>query len=506
MNLRAVAWLLGCVSLIVAAFLLAPAAVALYYGESVGLWASLASALVSGAVGGALVRWNRGSRLTADGRPNYFRREGLAVVGLSWLVAGVLGALPYMFSGLLPSPVDAVFEAVSGFTTTGSTVLSGEQIDSLHETARAMGFWRSFTHWLGGFGIVMVFVVLFPTGGRSLFRSEIPGIAREAGHQRVRDSAITLMKIYVGLSAAEFVLLVLVGMGGFDAALHTFGTIATGGFSDYSTSVAWFASFKVELVIGVFMFVAGINFAYYDLVLRSGLRSGWRAIVGSAEVRMYSLLTFGSIVVIATVLWFWGGSNGLADSALPDYRSYGLALRDSFFSVISLVTSTGYGTADFDQWPQVCRVWLMVLCVVGACAGSTGGGVKVVRFIIVAKAALRGVRQFIRPRAVHMVRVDGVALEPAVVSSITGYFVLWVFVFLGGTVLLATYGMDLETASTAVVATLNNIGPGLAHVGPTQNFAAMPELVKVVLTVFMILGRLEFYAVVALFVPGFWKG
>lgn len=506
MNLRAVAWLLGCVGLILAAFLLAPAAVALYYGEPRGLNACLASAAVSAAAGGALVWAFRGSRLTEDGRPNFFRREGLAVVGLSWLVAGVLGALPYMFSGLLASPVDAVFEAVSGFTTTGSTILSAEQIDSLHLDARALGFWRSFTHWLGGFGIVMVFVVLFPTGGRSLFRSEIPGISREAGHQRVRDSAMTLMKIYVGLSALELVLLVLAGMGWFDAALHTFGTIATGGFSDYSTSVAHFASFKVELIIGLFMFVAGINFAYYDLALRKGVLQGWRAILGSSEVRIYTLLTFGSIVVLATVLWFWGGSNGDAASALPDYRSYWRAMRDSFFQVICLETSTGYGTADFDQWPQVCRVWLMVLCVVGACAGSTGGGVKVVRFIIVAKAALRGVRHFIRPRAVQTVRVDGVALDDAVVSSITGYFVLWIFVFLGGTVFLAAYGIDLETASTAVVATLNNIGPGLGHVGPTQNFAALPDLVKILLTVFMILGRLEFYAVVALFVPGFWKG
>ncbi len=505
MNFRAVAWLLGGVSLLLAAFLLVPAAVALYFGERNGLNACLLSSAISGLVGGALVGGFRGSRLTSEGHPNYFRREGLAVVGLSWLVAGFLGALPYLFSGLLRSPVDAVFEAVSGFTTTGSTVLSAEQIDSLHSTERALGFWRSFTHWLGGFGIVMVFVVLFPTGGRSLFRSEIPGISREAGHQRVRDSAMTLMKIYVGLSVVEAVLLVLAGMGWFDAAVHTFGTIATGGFSDYSTSVAHFASYKVELIIGIFMFVAGINFAFYDLALRSGVRTGWRAIVGSSEVRVYTLLTFSSIFLIATVLWFWGGSNGAPDSGLPDYRSYTLAVRDSFFQVICLVTSTGFGTADFDQWPQVCRVLLMVLCVVGACAGSTGGGVKVVRFIIVAKAALKGVRQFIRPRAVHTVRIDGVALQDSVVSSITGYFVLWVFVFLGGTVFLATWGLDIETASTAVVATLNNIGPGLAGVGPTMNFAELPQLVKIVLTIFMILGRLEFYAVVVLFVPGFWK-
>jgi trk system potassium uptake protein TrkH len=505
LNLRAVAWLLGCVSLILAAFQLVPAAVALHYGEREGAIACLYSSLVSALAGGLLVFWNRGSRLTTEGRPDYFRREGLAVVGLSWIVAGVLGALPYLFSGLVASPIDAVFEAVSGFTATGSTILPAEDIDLFHDSMRGIGFWRSFTHWLGGFGIVMVFVVLFPTGGRSLFRSEIPGIMREAGRQRVRDSAITLMKIYVGLSLVECVLLVLVGMSLFDATLHTFGTIATGGFSNYSTSVAHFASFKVELIIGAFMFLSGLNFAYYDLALRSGVKRGWQALASSTEARVYALLVFGSIFLIGTVLWFWGGSNGDPLSSLPDYRQYGRAVRDAFFQVICLETSTGYGTADYDAWPQVCRIWLMMLAVIGACAGSTGGGVKVVRYIIVAKAALKGVRQFIRPRAVHAVRIDGVALETSVVSSITGYFVLWILVFSGGTVFLAIYGIDLESASTAVVATLNNIGPGLGVVGPTLNFAELPDMVKILLTVLMILGRLEFYAVVCLFVPGFWR-
>ena len=506
MNLRVVLWLLGGVCLILAAFLVVPAVVALYYGEPTGVNACLLSALVSAGLGGALVGINHRFRPRSEkGKMGYHRREGLAVVGLVWIVTGMLGALPYLFSGLVASPIDAVFESVSGFTTTGSTILPAADIDLFHSTMKGIGFWRSFTHWLGGFGIVMVFVVLFPTGGRSLFRSEIPGIAREAGRQRVRDSALTLMKIYVGLSVAECLFLVLAGMGWFDATIHTFGTIATGGFSNYSDSVAHFASFKAELIIGVFMFVAGLNFAFYDLALRSGIKKSWQAIVASSEVRVYTLLTFGSVFLIASVLWFWGGSNGSPESALPDYRSFGLALRDSFFQVITLETSTGFGTADFDKWPQFCRILLMMLCVIGASAGSTGGGVKVIRFIIVAKAALRGVRHFIRPRAIHGVRVDGVALDDGVVASVTGYFVLWTFVFFGGTVFLAVFGIDLESASTAVIATLNNIGPGLDKVGPTMNFAAMPSLVKVVLTLFMILGRLEFYAVVALFIPSFWR-
>ena len=505
MNLRAVVWLLGCVSLILAAFQLVPLAVAFVYDESELATAFLSSMAISAAVGVLLVWFNRGSRLTPEGRPDYFRREGLAVVGLSWMVVGVLGALPYLFSGLVSSPVDAIFEATSGFTTTGSTILPAASIDRFHVDLRALGFWRSFTCWLGGFGIVMVFVVLFPTGGRSLFRSELPGISREAGRQRVRDSAMTLMRIYVGLSVIVCVLLLLAGLDLYDALVHNFATIATAGFSTHSDSVGHFGSFHVELVIVAFMFLSGINFAYYDVALRGGLKKGWRAVASSLEARIYALLVFGSVFVLGVVLWFWGGSNGDPASGLPDYREFGRSMRDALFQVVSLVTTTGFGTADFDAWPQVCRIWLMMLAIVGACAGSTGGGLKVVRFIVVAKAALKGVRQFIRPRSIQAVRVDGVALDDGTVSSITGYFVLWFLVFSGGTVFLTIYGIELESAAAAVLATLNNIGPGLGAVGPTLNFSELPDLVKIVLTLFMILGRLEFYAVVCLFVPGFWR-
>ncbi|MED6335566.1 MAG: TrkH family potassium uptake protein [Planctomycetota bacterium] len=493
MNLRAVAWLLGRVTLLLAVFLLVPAAVAQGYGETDALHACLYSAGGATLLGLSVTWFYRGSVTTRGGRPDYYRREGLAVVGLAWLVGGIVGALPYLLSGVMTSPVDALFESVSGFTTTGSTILSPEGIDSL---PRSIAFWRSFTQWLGGFGIVMVFVVLFPTGGRSLFRSEIPGIAREAGMQRVRDSALALLRIYLVMSGAEFILLYLAGMSWFDSAIHTFGTMSTGGFSSHSQSIAWFGSWKVELIIGVFMFAAGINFAVYDIFLRSGPRSAWRRLVSSTEVRTYATLVLGSSLLIACILW---------RSDLPDYRNFWEALRDSAFQVVCMQTSTGFGTADFDRWPQLTRVWLMVLALVGACAGSTGGGLKVIRLVIVAKAALMGVRRFIRPRAIHDVRVDGHSLEEGVVASVTGYFALWTLIFLSGTVFLAAFGVGTETAAAAVIATLNNVGPGLAQVGPSMNFGSFPDPVKGLLTLFMILGRLEFYAVVALFVPGFWR-
>jgi trk system potassium uptake protein TrkH len=236
-----------------------------------------------------------------------------------------------------------------------------------------------------------------------------------------------------------------------------------------------------------------------------GPRPAWRRLVGSAEAKGYAALTLGSALGIGLLLWFWGGSNGVEGSPLADYRSLTQAMRDSLFQVVSLITSTGFVTADYDQWPQVCRVSLMFLGFIGGCAGSTSGGLKVVRFLIVCKAAISAVQRFIRPRAIQQVRIDGQSLDEGVVASVTGYFALWMLVFVAGTLFLATYGIDLETAGTAVIATLNNVGPGLAGVGPMVNYGDMPGLVKLVLSVFMILGRLEFYAVVALFVPGFWK-
>jgi len=502
MNQRAIGWLLGCVSLLLAAFLLVPAVIGYIYGETLHGLAFLYSSGVSALVGGVMILGNRGHTLTSEGKPDYFRREGLAVVALSWLVVSSLGALPYIFTETLPSFVDAFFETASGFTTTGSTVLTADGIEGM---SHAVGFWRSFTHWLGGFGIVMVFVVLFPTGGRSLFRSEIPGITREAGHQRVRDSALGLMRIYVGMSLIEFLLLWFFEMTPFDAAVHTFGTIATGGFSTHAESIAYFMSWKIELVIGFFMFAAGVNFAFYDLFVRVGWRRAWGALSKSMEFRVYAGLIVGSTLLIATILWIWGGGGGAPESGLPDYRHYPQALRDSFFQVVCLQTSTGYGTADFDQWPQFCRVLLMGLCVIGACAGSTGGGLKVVRLVIVARAALRGVQAFVRPRAIHDVKVDGTVLEEGVVGAVTSYFILWILIFFGGILALSGYGIQLEESATAVLATLNNIGPGLGKVGPSVNYGHFPDGVKVLLSVFMILGRLEFYAVVALFVPGFWR-
>lgn len=505
MNLRAVLWLQSRVMLLLAGFMLVPALVSWLLDERAEARAMVLSAGIVAALA-VLVGWrNRGSITTSEGRPDFFRREGLAAVGISWLVAAVLGALPYLLTGSIPAPADAFFESASGFTTTGSTILSGEQLLAL---PKGIAFWRSFTHWLGGIGIVLVFVVFFPTGGRSLFRSEVPGIAREAVQQRVQDSALGLARIYVGLTLLEVLVLMWAGLDLYEALVHAFGTIATGGFSNHPESIAFFASWTVEAILIVFMFLAGINFAVYDNMLRHGFRRGLRGLFRSLEIRVYVGLIVGATLLMSGVLWFWGGSNGLTGEAfadLPDYSSLTLCLRDSMFAAVSLQTSTGYGTADFHQWPELCRFVLMFLAFVGACAGSTGGGLKVVRFIIVAKVAMRGVLTFARPRAIHSVRVDGVTLDEATVSSVTGYFGLWVLVLMLGTAALSAFGMDLISALTGTLACLNNIGPGLETIGPAANFGHVHALGKLMLAVLMILGRLEFYALVVLVLPRFWR-
>ena len=498
MNFRAVAKMLGIVLIIVSAFLMLPAMIGLGYGENGAMLSFLYSAAVSLSVGGLLTVAFRGATHDENGRAKYYRREGLATVGLAWIVAGVAGALPYLFSGTLHSFVDAYFESVSGWTTTGSTIMSGAQIDGM---SHAVAFWRCFSQWLGGFGIVMVFVVFFPTGGRSLFRSEVPGVSREAGHQRVRDSANTLARIYCLLSAGLLVSLLLVGMPAFDAVIHTFSTIANGGFSNHSASIAYFDSGAIELVLVAFMVMSALNFAIYDALLRGGpkgrLRPAWNRFYGSLEARLFLGIVALAALSIAAVLWHTEGAAGFGDPVR--------AVRDSLFQVVCIITTAGFATADFDAWPQYCRILLMLLAICGACAGSTSGGLKLVRIVIMAKAAVVSVRKMARPRMLDQVRVDGESLDESVVASVTGYFVLWVAVFLAATMVLASFGMDLETSATAVIATLNNISPGLAQVGPMQNFAELHDVPKIVLSLCMVLGRLEFYALVVLLMPSFWR-
>ncbi len=511
MNHRAVGWLLGRVLLLLAVFVLVPGLIGAWYRERQVFEGCLAAAIVTALTGGGLAFLFRGSSTTREGRIDYFRREGLAAVGLAWLAAAVFGALPFLFSGVMSSPADAFFESASGFTTTGASILSADEIDRLPQ---GIAFWRAFTHWLGGIGIVIVFVLLFPAGGRSLFRSEVSGISREAAQSRVRDSALGLVRIYVALTLAHAALLYLFGVSLFDAVTHAFSTLATGGFSNHGSSIAFFASWKVELVVVFFMFMAGVNFDVYDVFQRQGMGPGVRAFLGSSEVRAYASLTAGSILFIALSLWFWGGSNGDPARELPDYSSLALSFRDGMFAVVTNQSCTGYATANYDLWPDACRLLLVVLTAIGACAGSTGGGLKVVRFVVVSRAAVRAIGRFARPRAIQTVRLEGKALEEGVVGAVAAYLALWLLVVAASILLLLALGLDappefsqqgILTATTAVIASISNCGPGLAAVGPYGSYAFLPELSKIVLGLVMLLGRLEFAALVVLVMPRFWR-
>jgi trk system potassium uptake protein TrkH len=512
-NQQAVGWLLGRVILLMAGFQLVPALVAAWYREERAFEGCLLGALCCALIGGGLSFFFRGSHVTKEGRPDYFRREGLAAVGLAWFAAAVLGALPFLFSGVMSSVVDAFFESTSGITTTGSSILAAAEIDAL---PRGISFWRAFEHWLGGIGIIIVFVLLFPAGGRSLFRSEVSGISREAARARVRDSAFGLLRIYLFLTVAHAALLYVFTRDAFDSVVHAFSTLATGGFSNHGESAAYFGSWKVELVLVLFMLLAGVNFDIYDTTQRKGLRAGWRALSTSTEVRAYFGLLAGGTLFIALFLWFWGGSNGLQGTVLPDYSSLRLCLRDSLFTVTSLQTCTGYATANYDLWPDACRLLLVALTAIGACAGSTGGGIKVVRFVILWKATAQSVARFARPRAIQQVRVGGVSLEEGTVLAVASYVGLWLIVVAASTIVIVAMGSGTTAAGfadqqivgalTGVIASLSNCGPGLAAVGPWEYYGSLPGASKLLMSFLMLLGRLEFFAVVVLFMPRFWRG
>lgn len=415
-------------------------------------------------------------------------KEGMAVVGLGWLLAAFFGALPFYLSGSAPGFVDAYFEAMSGFTTTGSTILT-----DIERLPRGVLFWRSFTHWLGGMGIVVLFVAILPylrSGGRQLFRSEVPGPTAETLRPRVSETASLLWKIYVGISSLNAALLYAQGMTFYEALCHTFGTMATGGFSTRNASVGHYNSVGIDATIILFMVLAGTNFGLYFRMIQGD----WRMLFRDAEWRFFIGVIFVSVVVVTGNLW-WKAV----------YPSLANALRYASFQVVSIVTTTGYGTADFDVWPPLSKLILVALMFMGGCAGSTGGGMKVVRILVLLKYAYIGTERAIRPYMVRTLKLGGVPVEDDVRDAIVVFFFLSLNIVLFCSLAMAAMGLDIVTAITAVIATLNNIGPGLGGVGPVQNFAFIPAAGKLLLSLCMVLGRLELITILVLFMPSFWK-
>ena len=414
-------------------------------------------------------------------------KEGMAIVAIGWIVAGFFGALPFYFGGAFELFVDACFESVSGFSTTGSTVLT-----NIESVAKGLLFWRSLIQWLGGMGIIVLSVAILPflgVGGMQLYKAEVPSPVPDKLKPRVRDTALILWKVYALISLLQIILLMFGGMDLFDSVCHTFTTMPTGGFSPKNASIAHYNSIYIDMVISFFMLLAGINFALHYQFLRGKPLAFWK----DSECRFF----LAAVVVLVAIVSFniYG----------PVYQSIGGALRYGSFQVISILTTTGYATADYENWPAFSQLVLLLCMFVGASAGSTGGGMKCLRVMLYLKYCYRELFSLVHPHSVTQIKIHGKPVPEDVMRSVLGFMGLYIGLFVLSAVLLAGMGVDLVTSISAVAAALGNIGPGLGMVGPMDSFAQIPYMGKWLLVWCMLLGRLEIYTVIILLVPEFWR-
>ena len=478
MNHRMIGFVLGRILIVEGALLLLPLVVSLIYGEA-ALPFILPACLT--ALAGLLLCRGKSPR-----RTTLFARDGFAVVALAWILLSLFGALPFVLSGSISSYVDAIFETVSGFTTTGASILT-----AVEPLPRGILFWRSFTHWIGGMGVLVFVMAVFPMKdghGMHLLRAEVPGPSVGKLVSRMSDSAKILYGIYFTMTLIEILFLLAGGMPLFDALIHSFGTAGTGGFSCRNQSVGAYNNAYFDIVISVFMLLFGINFnLYYFLLIRK-----FREFFRSEELLIYLGIVGGSVLAIAA-------------NIVHLYDNFAQALRYSLFQVSSIITTTGYGTADFNLWPPFSKAVLVILMFVGACAGSTGGGIKVARIVILAKTSYHDMRKLLHPDAVFSVRFEGKPLSEKHVRSIHLFLTVYVLLYTASVLLLLFQGFDLITTFTAVAACINNIGPGLEIVGPMGNFSPFSPWAKLLLSLDMLVGRLEIFPMLLLFAPSIWK-
>lgn len=478
MNIAMVRYLIGWMLTVESAFLLLPALTAAVYREGAGLF-YLATALLCLGAG----------RLLSHKKPQnsrFYAREGFVTVSLCWIVIALTGALPLFLTGEYPHYINALFETVSGLTTTGATV--SLNVEAL---SHATLLWRSLTHWVGGMGVLVFLLAILPlAGGHSIYlmRAESPGPSVSKLSPHLRDTAAMLYIIYIGLTLAEAVLLLLGGMPFFDAINVALSTAGTGGFGMWNDSIAHYDSYYLQGVISVFMILFGVNFSLYFLVLMRN----WRNAVKSEELRLYL-----GVIAVSTVLIGLNTARG--------FGSLGQALHHALFQVASIITTTGFATVDFDLWPAFSKGVLVLLMFIGACAGSTGGGIKCSRILLMVKSVKKELLYLIHPRSVRVNQLDGRRIPHEVVRSINVFLIVYLMIFTGSVLLLCLCCPDLTTNFTAVAATLNNIGPGLSQVGPTGNFAFYPAPAKLLLIFDMLAGRLEIFPMLLLFLPATWR-
>ena len=479
MRLQVAAFLIGKLLLAFACFMLLPLGYAIIQGEE-GWWAFFLSACITGLIGYALVYY--GEREGHIGL-----REGFLVVAGSWLTTCFLGSLPFWLSGAVPGFIDALFESVSGLTATGASV-----INDLETLPRSILLWRSLTHWVGGMGIIVLFVVFLKNLGAeavNLFKAEVPGPKVERVMPRISSLAFTLWKMYIFFTALLLALLYLAGMDFFEAVNHTFSTIAAGGFSTKNASIQHFDNLVVEMIITFFMVLAGGNYALYYVAWKKGPGK----LVQDAEFLLYLTIIAVATAGIAGALHFQGGV-ALADG-----------LQEALFTVVSMQTSTGFVVVDYDQWPPVTKMILLALMFIGGCAGSTAGGIKVIRWLILVKYSVSTVQRSIHPGMVQSIKINKKPMEPTVLTTTLQFFFLYMMIYIVSVVIVAATGMPAFDSFGAVASSMGNIGPAFGVVGPTTTFADAHPVAKFVFMANMLLGRLELLTLLVLIHPEFWQ-
>ncbi len=480
MNRKIIGRMLGFLLLLECVFLFPSVVVSALHQEQNALAAILATMVIAAVSGGALCFiFRRADR-------HFYAREGFLITALGWVVLSAVGALPFVFSGEIPHYVDALFEVISGFTTTGASILT--EVESM---SKGLLFWRSFTHWLGGMGILVFLLAIVPMGkgGYSvhILRAESPGPSVGKLVPKLRQTAAILYGIYVALTVLDVLFLLAGGMPLFDALCTAFGTAGTGGFGVKNDSMAGYSPY-LQNVCTVFMALFGVNFSLYFLLLIGQFRQFFR----SEELGVYVLIMLSAIAIITV-------------NTMAQYPGFRDAFHHAAFTVSSIMTTTGFSTVDFNLWPQLSRSILVVLMVLGACAGSTGGGIKTARLILLFKSLRSQIRQMLRPRSVNPVQVEGHTIPDETIRGVDTYMSAYLTIVIFSVLILALDGLPMETNLTGVLACLNNIGPGLGMVGPASNYSVFSDLAKVVLMLDMLFGRLEIFPLLILFSPTAWK-
>lgn len=479
LNLKIIIKIFGFLMIVEGLFMLPALPFSYYYHQDDGL-AILISAIITMGLGTIL--WFSCRKCKAQ----LGKREGFVVVAAAWMIISLFGALPFYIHGSIPKYIDAFFETISGFTTTGASILT-----DIETMPKGLLFWRSMTHWIGGMGIIVLTVAILPVfgfGGMQLYAAEMPGPTKDKIHPRIKETAKRLWGIYILFTLFETLLLLWGNMSLFDALCHSFGTMATGGFSTRNQSIAAFSPY-VQYVILFFMILAGTNFSLHYFLLKGKFNK----IIGNEEFRFYLLLILITSFIIAPTLIIF--SNFQVEEAI----------RHSFFQVVAIITTTGYVTSDYLLWPNYLWFLIFLLMFVGGSAGSTGGGIKVLRQLLLLKNSSLELRRIIHPAAIVLVRLNKKAIPSSIIYNVQAFFLLYILIFACGSLVMSILGYDFETAVSAVATTLGNVGPGLGSVGPTSNFAHLSDFAKVFLSFLMLLGRLELFTVLILFSRAFWR-